>query len=80
MTTLVVKTTLQEADDIAKGMKPFIFRNIQCGYGDEIQLRPYKDGKMTRHPIEKMKFMVTYVSEDAPIERGFKVIALRRLP
>ena len=81
MTMYTVKATLEEANEIAKGNKTFIFRaeNMPCGYGDEITFQPYKEGKMTRHAIERQKFRVTYVSTDAPIERGFKVIGFRQI-
>lgn len=81
MTMYTLKATMQEADDIAKGNKNFIFRNadMACGYGDEITFQPYKAGKMTRHAIERMKFRVTYVSTDAPIDSGFKVIGFRQI-
>lgn len=81
MTIYTLKATLEEADAIAKGDKAFIFRaeNAPFGVGDEIHFQPYKQGKMTRHPIERQKFRVTYVSSDAPIDRGFKVIGFRQI-
>lgn len=81
MTMYTLKATLEEADLIAKGDKAFVFRadNMPCGYDDEIMFQPMKDGKMTRHPIERMKFRVTYISTDAPIDRGFKVIGFRQI-
>ena len=81
MTMYTLKATLEEADLIAKGDKQFIFRadSMPCGAGDEITFQPYKAGKMTRHPIERMKFGVTYVSASAPIDRGFKVIGIKRI-
>ena len=81
MTMYTLKATLQEADEISKGNKAFIFRadSMPCGIGDEITFQPMKQGKMTRHPIERQKFRVTYVSSDAPIDRGFKVIGFRQI-
>lgn len=81
MTMYTMKATLEEADAIAKGDKAFIFRadSMPCGVGDEITFLPYKNGKMTRHPIERMKFGVTYVGVNAPIDRGFKVIGFKRI-
>ena len=81
MTMYTLKATLEEADLIAKGDKAFIFRadSMPCGVGDEITFQPMKQGKMTRHPIERMKFRVTYVSANAPIDRGFKVIGFRQI-
>ena len=81
MTMYTLKATLEESDAIAKGDKAFIFRadSMPCGVGDEITFQPMKNGKMTRHPIERMKFGVTYVSANAPIDRGFKVIGFRQI-
>lgn len=80
MTTYALKATIQEADDIAGGKKAFIFRGAKTpyGYGDEITFQAINSGQMKRHAIEKQKFMVTYVSTDAPIEKGFKVIGFKR--
>lgn len=81
MTMYTMKATMQEADDIAMGDKPFIFRSnlIPCAKGDEIKFQVITNGQMKRHKIENMKFSVTYVSIDAPIEKGFKVIGFRRI-
>ena len=81
MTMYTLKATLEESDAIAKGDKAFIFRadSMPCGVGDEITFQSMKNGKMTRHPIERMKFRVTYISTDAPIDRGFKVIGFRQI-
>ena len=81
MTMYTMKATLEEADLIAKGDKAFIFRSgsMPCGVGDEITFQPYKNGKMTRHPIERMKFIVNYVSTAVPVERGFKVIGFKQI-
>ena len=81
MTMYTLKATLEEADAIAKGDKQFVFRSesMPCGVGDEITFQPMKQGKMTRHAIERQKYRVTYVSTDAPIERGFKVIGIRQI-
>lgn len=81
MTMYTLKATLEEADAIARGNKRFVFRadSMPCGVGDEITFQPYKAGKMTRHAIERQKFRITYVSNDAPIEKGFKVIGIKRI-
>lgn len=81
MTHYTLKASLQEADDIAKGAKSFVFRgdNYNYGWGDEISFRVVNSGQMKRHAIENQKFMVTYVSADAPIEKGFKVIGFKRM-
>ena len=81
MTMYTLKATLEEADAIAKGDKSFVFRSdsMPCGVGDEITFQPMKDGKMTRHPIERMKFKVTYIDTNAPIDRGFKVIGFKQI-
>ena len=82
MTQYVLKTTIEEADAIAKGYKSFIFRGDQYkyGYGDNILFQVYSGQKMKRHDIDRMKFMVTYVSDEAPIEPGYRVIGLTRCP
>jgi len=81
MTEYTIKTTLQEADDIASGAKSFIFRGdtSSYGYGDSISFRVYKGKQLTRHALEDMKFRITYVSDAAPIEKGFKVLGIRRI-
>lgn len=81
MTHYTLKATMQEADDITKGMKSFVFRGdkYNYGWGDEISFQVFNGGQMKRHAIEKQKFMVTYVSTDAPIEKGFKVIGFKRI-
>lgn len=81
MTTYTIKTTMTEADAIAKGEKSFIFRGESqpFGYGDEISFQVYAGQQMKRHNLEGRKFRVTYVSTDAPVERGFKVIGFREV-
>lgn len=80
MTQYTLKTTLNEADDITAGRKTFVFRASMnhVSFGDELIFQVMKQGMLTRHPIEKQKFLVTYVSNDAPIEKGFSVIGFRR--
>lgn len=79
MTHHIVKTTVQEADDIAKGLKPFIFRggNLRINFGDKISFRPYQEQQMKRHEIEKMEFIVTFVTDEAPVESGFRAIGFK---
>ena len=81
MTQYILKTTMQEADDISKGEKSFVFRSDKYpyGYGDEITFQVYNGQQMKRHALEKMKFRITYVSADAPIDKGFKVIGFKRI-
>ena len=81
MTEWTLKATLNEADEIAKGYKSFCFRNSNNRYKPEdiVVFQPMKNGRMTRHPIERMRFLVTYVSSDAPIDRGFTVIGFKRI-
>lgn len=75
-----IKSTVAEADLIAKGIKDFVFRNAgsPIGEGDLIRFRVMKDKKDTAHKISKMKFRVVYVDAEQPIENGFKVIGFRR--
>lgn len=81
MTQYVIKTSLEEADQIIEGNKSFIFRGDQLkyGYGDRITFQVYKAGKQTRHPIDSLKFKITYVATEAPVEKGWKIIGFRRL-
>lgn len=81
MTEYVFKATIDESDAIAKGLKRFMFRSkdYPIGFGDMFTVQTYKNSKMTRHAIEKMKFVVTYVDASAPIEQGFQVIGFDRL-
>ncbi len=82
MTHYTIKTTLKEADEIAKGMKNFVFRSekMPYGFGDEISFQVYKDGGfLTGHALDRKKFVITYVSTDAPIERGFKVLGFKEI-
>lgn len=79
MTTLTVKITESEADDVASGKKPFIFRNIPMKEGDEITFRVLFKTRPRPHSIEAMRFRVTYATKDAPIDKGFWVIGIRRI-
>ena len=81
MTQYEIRTTMTEADQIAAGFKDFVFRNDKnlIGVGDDITFRAYKDGKPTRHRVDRLKFKVVYVDADAPIEDGFKVLGFRRV-
>ena len=81
MTQYTLKTTPQEAEAIAKGNKSFVFRGVDqpCGFGDYISFQVVDGKQMKRHAIERMKFVITYVGTDAPIERGFKVLGFRRV-
>jgi len=81
MTQYVLKTSIEEADAIVNGDKSFVFRDdrYHYGFGDEITFQAYKNGSMTRHKIEGMKFRVTYTSADAPVEKGFKIIGFKRI-
>lgn len=76
MAEINVRTSVTEADHIIKGEKKFIFRDlsIRVGYDDTLTFTAYKYKKPTRHPIESKKYKVTYISTEAPIEKGFKVI------
>jgi len=76
MAQIMMRTSIEEADMIANGTKDFIFRgkNLVIGHGDILTFTAYKDKKPTRHKIDRMKFTVRYISTEAPIEHGFKVI------
>ena len=80
MTTHMIKITESEADIVAKGRKMFVFRNSNCGVkeNDTLQFRVIFKGKQRPHKIETQRFLVTHVSSDAPIEKGFSAIAFRR--
>ena len=81
MTEYKIKTTLEEADDIAKGDKNFILRDTKYKFkkDDEITFEAYKAHRPTRHPVENQKFRVTYVSAEAPIEHGWMIVGFRRI-
>ena len=76
-----VKTTAEEADAILKGERTFIFRDSRYrhGFGDRITYVVYKNGKPCPHMIDNFRFQVTYVTDEAPIEKGWKVIGFKRL-
>lgn len=76
-----VKTTIEEANAILKGERTFIFRDsrYRYGFGDRITFVVYKDGKPCPHAIDNYRFQVTYVTDEAPIEKGWKVIGFKRL-
>lgn len=80
MTTYTIKITEEEANDVAKGWKTFIFRNADLGIkqGDQIHFRVMFKARPRPHDIEKQKYVATYVSADAPIDKGFMVIGIRR--
>lgn len=79
MTEYEIKTTLNEADDIFSGKKLFIFRDTKYKFGinDRIRFRVFKNERETRHPINNCKYIVTYVSKEAPIEKGFCIVGIR---
>ena len=81
MTQYEIKTTQTEADEIASGAKDFIFRNNMnlVARGDFLNFRVIRDGKPMRHKIDIMKFKVTYISDEAPIEQGYTVFGFRRV-
>ncbi len=81
MTQYILRTSLEEADAIVKGEKSFVFRSEKhkYGYGDKITFQTYKAGRPTPHPIDRMKFCITHVETEAPIEKGWKVIGFKRI-
>ena len=81
MTTYTIKTTEQEANDIVRGGKTFIFRNSEAGYrvGDGVLFRVVKDRRPKLHEIEKQKYIITYVTDNVPIESGFVALGIRRV-
>ena len=80
MATITLKIIDAEADDVAKGWKTFVFRNdsLAIKQGDQILFRVVFKGKQRPHIIEKQRFVCTYVDKDAPIDKGFQVIGVRR--
>ena len=81
MTTYTIKIAEKEADEVAMGDKLFIFRSSSFGIkkGDEILFRVMFKTRERPHKIEQMRFAVTYASEDAPVEKGFTAIGIRRV-
>ena len=81
MTTYTIKTTEREANDITRGGKSFIFRSAEMGFrvGDGVLFRVIKDSRPKLHDIEKQKYVITYVTDNAPIESGFVALGIRRV-
>lgn len=80
MTMYTLKTTETEANQILAGVKMFVFRSNQTAYrvGDRISFRVVKQSRMVKHKIEDNVYEICYVSENAPVEKGFVVIGFRR--
>ena len=80
MTTYTIKMAEAEADEVVKRNKMFVFRNSSLGVkkGDEILFRVMFKTRERPHKIESMRFLVTYATDDAPVEKGFSVIGFRR--
>lgn len=81
MTQYTLKMTEQEADDVVMGRKMFVFRTNQYPYeiGDRISFRVFNNSRPKMHSIEKITYEISYVSDLAPVEKGFAVIGFRRL-
>ena len=79
MTTYTIKIAESEANDVASGKKPFIFRNIPAKEGDEIIFTVMFRTRPRPNPIESMRFLVTYATNDAPIDKNFWAIGIRRI-
>lgn len=80
MTIYTIKIAENEADEVVKGNKMFVFRNADLGVktGDEIVFSVRFRTKPRPHEIEKFRYVVTYASADAPVQKGFAVIGFRR--
>lgn len=80
MTTYILMTTENEADDIAEARKSFVFRDERYNFriGDEISFQVIKAGRKVFHDIERMRFLVSYVTDRAPLESGYKAVGFRR--
>ena len=82
MTEYTIKTSLEEAKAITDGRQNFVFRDGKgvINDGDIIGFRVVENGKtINNHPIEVMKFRVTCVTKNAPIEEGFAAIGFQRV-
>ena len=79
MTTLTLNTTMNEANDIARGDKSFVFRGMSAKKGDILIFKTIFNGKEIPHEIDKMRFRVAYATNDAPVEKGFWAIGFRRV-
>lgn len=82
MTMYTLKATENEADQIVSGAKMFVFRSNQNAYriGDRLNFQVMKQSRMVKHKIEDMTYEISYVQENAPVEKGFTVIGFRRMP
>ena len=78
MTILTLNTTMDEANDIAKKDKCFVFRGVPAKKGDTLIFKTIFNGKEIPHEIDKMRFRVTYATNDAPVEKGFWAIGFKR--
>ena len=79
MTTLTLNTTMNEADEIARGDKTFVFRGMPAKKGDVLIFKTIFKNKVIPHEIDKMMFIVTYATNDAPVEKGFWAIGFKKV-
>ena len=81
MTEYNIRTTMEEADDIASGKKDFIFRGVRqpYGVGDYITFTAFDGVQRKRHVIDNMRFRITYVNRKEPVAKGFKVLGFRKV-
>ena len=83
MTQYTIKTTQAEVNRILSVEQPFVIRSRREFYfkGDRISFLMCKNGKPLAHQIEKKLYEVTTVldHEQAPIERGYRLIAFKEI-
>lgn len=83
MTQYTIKTHEKEADRILNGEQPFVIRSRKEYFfkGDKITFLMIKDGKPVWHKIGGKTYEVTTVldHENAPIERGYRLVAFREI-
>ena len=79
MTMYTVKTTPNEAEEILKGNKLFVFRADapQFAVGNNIQFAVVDSRRMTPHPIEGRVYKITHIERGEPIQDGILAIGFR---
>ena len=81
MTELEIKSTMEEANEIADGKRSYLIRGkrLNIGVEDIVTIVPMRDKKRMMHRITKNKYRVTHISGCAPIDTDFKIISLKQI-
>lgn len=81
MTQYTIKTNETEADRINKGDQSFVLRKGNYFKGDKITFLLIKNNRPIYHDVCSKTFEVTMVLDSftAPIDKGIKLVAFRRV-